>query len=343
MKRVLALLVVASLTACGGGGGGSSTAGPVTSSVKVTLSAVANLNGTTDLSWSSTNATACDLSGSTTSSVPVNGTRRVTAPIIESQTYTIKCSGGGQSSAATETPVLPSVAAENCNAGSAPETHMWLSNIILMNNAWGVNSVGVNTATRVQCVKGNVTNNTINAEWEWNFDNSQGIKSYPSIVHGLIGPGWASTTKNLPAKISTLSDTYGVTYSESVSGTDNASAYNFLIDLYFNRSDAVNNDIEMSIAQVCVNTCHGQVSDIVTINNTVYRVYVGTNVDGKTHISFASVAVPQYSGNVTFKPFIDYAVARGYMTAAWNLSQVTVGNEVYSGKGKAVMSARFNN
>lgn len=334
------LLLFTMLVACGGGGSGTT---PAPSVPVVTLSAAANLNGTTDLNWSSTNATSCTLTGSTSGAIGTSGKKTITSPINDSQSYSLSCSGTGGSATASATATPPASFSTTCLDGSAPQTVQWIGSIVVMNNRWGYNgNNAISPINHTQCVSGSVgSDGTIKTDWNWSFDVTSGIKSYPSFAYGVVSDGWSSTTKALPAAVSTLSSTLGLNYTQSITGTNGSSAYNFLVDLYFNKSSFPNNDLEMSINQVCIGACYGPVLDTVTIGGVTYIVNYGVGGSGKAQLSFSSLAAPQYASTLTFKPFIDYAIAKGYLNNAWYLGQITVGNEVYAGVGAASLTAKF--
>ena len=102
------------LQGCGGGGGGSS-APTVTTPPVVTPPAAPTVDLSTDqtavtsgdtftLTWSSTDATACEASGSWTGSLGTSGSSAQQAYGLGERSYSITCSGdGGETSS---TPVL---------------------------------------------------------------------------------------------------------------------------------------------------------------------------------------------------------------------------------------------
>ena len=102
------------LTGCGGGGGGSSAPTVITPPV-VTPPAAPTVDLSTDqtavtsgdtftLTWSSTDATACEASGSWTGSLGTSGSSAQQAYGLGERSYSITCSGdGGETSS---TPVL---------------------------------------------------------------------------------------------------------------------------------------------------------------------------------------------------------------------------------------------
>jgi hypothetical protein len=86
---VSALLLA--LAGCGGGGAGGS--GGTTPSLKLTASpAGVPRGGSTTLSWTSSNATACTASGGWIGAKSPSGTE-TTAPLTSDQTYQLSCTG----------------------------------------------------------------------------------------------------------------------------------------------------------------------------------------------------------------------------------------------------------
>jgi hypothetical protein len=108
--KCLNFLLVFLLVSCGGGGGGGSessvTQPPSTPAPTVNLTADPTsvlLGGTSNLSWSSTNATSC--SASWTSQTSNSGSETVTVSSAGNNTYAITCNGAGGSSSASVTVV----------------------------------------------------------------------------------------------------------------------------------------------------------------------------------------------------------------------------------------------
>jgi len=96
--RLLLLAAIISLgqTACGGGGsgGGTSTSTP-TVNISVAPTSIA-AGGSATLTWSSTNATSCNASGSWIGTQPTSGTQSTgVMATAGSFTYTLTCTGAG--------------------------------------------------------------------------------------------------------------------------------------------------------------------------------------------------------------------------------------------------------
>ncbi|MDC6459018.1 hypothetical protein PQY66_01605 [Luminiphilus sp.] len=100
------------LTGCGGGGGGSSAPAVITPPV-VTTPAAPTVDLSTDqtavtsgdtftLTWSSTDATACEASGSWTGSLGTSGSSAQQAYGIGERSFSITCSGDGGDSPSSE-------------------------------------------------------------------------------------------------------------------------------------------------------------------------------------------------------------------------------------------------
>ncbi|HPF25585.1 MAG TPA: hypothetical protein PK159_03250 [Steroidobacteraceae bacterium] len=111
MRRVggIAVLTAAALalSACGGGGssgGGSPPAPPIPAPVVslVAQPATVGRNGTTTLTWTSTNATSCTASGDWSGSRDANGSATL-GPLAANASYSISCTGSGGSGSASTT------------------------------------------------------------------------------------------------------------------------------------------------------------------------------------------------------------------------------------------------
>lgn len=103
----LAILVSASVVACGGGGGGGGGAGSSgggsisTPAPSISLSSSKSAvytNESFTLTWSSSNATSCSASDSWSGSKATSGSEEITSSDAGDSTYTLSCSGSGGSS-----------------------------------------------------------------------------------------------------------------------------------------------------------------------------------------------------------------------------------------------------
>ena len=94
------------LVACGNGAGTSPTAPPPpapTAALTANPTSIAS-GGTSTLSWSSTNATACTASGGWNGALPTTNGSRSTGALAATTSYSLTCTGpGGTSAAATAT------------------------------------------------------------------------------------------------------------------------------------------------------------------------------------------------------------------------------------------------
>lgn len=95
------------LTGCGGGGGGSSApvvvTPPAAPTVDLSTDQTAVTSGDTfTLTWSSTDATACEASGSWTGSLGTSGSSAQQAYGLGERSYSITCSGDGGDSASSQ-------------------------------------------------------------------------------------------------------------------------------------------------------------------------------------------------------------------------------------------------
>ncbi len=98
------------MTCTGAGGSASKTASVTVTTAPPSATLSANppgvpRNGSTTLSWSSTNATGCTASGAWSGSLATSGSQSV-GPIAQDSTYSITCSGGGGNAVAMTTVML---------------------------------------------------------------------------------------------------------------------------------------------------------------------------------------------------------------------------------------------
>lgn len=112
MRLARALILATLLSACGGGGGGGGGASaPVAASPTVTISTDTSqlvIGGNVTVSWSSTNASSCNASGSWSGSKTTSGSEEITPDSEGGITFSLNCTGaGGSRSASATVEVLP--------------------------------------------------------------------------------------------------------------------------------------------------------------------------------------------------------------------------------------------
>jgi hypothetical protein len=89
------------IASCGGGGGGGSAAvAPLLAAISSFVSSISSspINGTVDLTWSSSNATSCTASGGWIGSKATSGTESVTISTNGDNTFNLRCTGEGGNS-----------------------------------------------------------------------------------------------------------------------------------------------------------------------------------------------------------------------------------------------------
>ena len=136
MRRITHLLVsgvVLLLTACGSSGTSPVSGTGPTASLSATVSSLAS-GGSTTLTWSSTNATACTASGGWSGTLAASGTQS-TGALTATTTYSLTCTGpGGTSPTASATvtvtaptPTVTLTASPTSVASGATSTLTWSS------------------------------------------------------------------------------------------------------------------------------------------------------------------------------------------------------------------------
>ena len=148
--RLSAFLRFAAVTACFllvscGGGGGGSTSSAVTATTAAASSSGANpvivsigasptaltVGESATLTWSSSNATGCQASGSWSGTVAISGTRLVTPAAAGTVTYTLTCDGAASSvtvvvaDATTSIPTVSMSLAPTSVTAGQPSTLTW--------------------------------------------------------------------------------------------------------------------------------------------------------------------------------------------------------------------------
>lgn len=343
MKKFTVLIALV-LAGCGGGGSG------LTPTPTATLTATANLDGTTDLTWASTNATSCALSGSLTETLASSGSINVAAPITSQQSYTLTCTGSGGTSTAKANATPPTSYSTICTPTTIATTAFWIGDFAVHNDEEG-NVPGVTP----QCQSGSVaTDGTIDVITKWDYDTSNGIKAAPGYQYGATEPvaGFGqSTASGYPVLVSNISSTFSFTYTETLTGVSSGSAYDLLFDFYFSdKTDLVDETLEMGIDPLCVNACSGMPVDTVTIDGATYNVlsHPSTSHTFSSHPGLAFICTTNCgalttSGTINVTHFVDYAVAHGYLSASDYFGNVAIQNEVFAGAATAELMTKVTN
>ena len=175
-RRFAAAAACLVLVSCGGGGGGGSassastgTSSFVTNPVIVSIGASPTeltVGQSTTLSWSSSNATACQASGAWSGTVALSGSQLVTPPAAGTFTYTLTCNGvAGSTSvvvanAPTPMPTVSlSLAPASVPAGQA-STLTWSTTnatACVASGAWAGNQAPSGSLAVTQAVAGTYT------------------------------------------------------------------------------------------------------------------------------------------------------------------------------------------
>lgn len=348
MKKLVALIALG-LTGCGGGG---SSSAPILQPT-VTLQATALLNGTTDLTWSSTNATSCALSGSASETLSPSGATNVSAPITSAQSYTLACTGAGGNGSAKAIAIPPASFPTNCSYVYGAQGAYWIGQYV-------VGTFVDDTSLTFPCQSATVASDgSIDVISSWNYPITNGIKANPNFVYGMTEPvpgtnaGFGqSTVAGYPVQVSNITSTLGFSYAETLSNVSAGSAYDLLFDNYFSsKSDLSDEILEMGIDPLCSSACfNGTPVDVVTIDGITYNV----NFSPNTLTTFASHPSMSFncsancqnltsSGTIVVKHFIDYAVVHGYLSTSDYWGNVSIGNEVFAGSATSEITAKFTN
>lgn len=362
MKNAIIVIAVG-LAGCGGGGSSSTATTP--SAPTVILQANALLNGTTDLTWSSTNATTCGLTGSASGTIASSGTINVTPPITSDQSYTLACTGAGGKGAVQATATPPTSFPTNCSYVYGARGAYWIGQYV-------VGTFVDDSTLPFPCQSATVASDgSIDMISNWNYPITNGIKANPNFVYGKTEPvpgtnaGFGqSTVAGYPMQVSNVPSTLAITYADTLTGTDldgvNGSAYDLLFDNYFSSNADLSDEIlEMGIDPICVNVCGGVApssADTAVIDGFTWKIVYNSSTSHtfSTHPGLAFNCVvsqistnnyrclTQYtSGTIKLKDFIDYAVAHGYLSSGDYFGNVSIGNEVFAGNAASEIKVQF--
>ena len=322
----------------------------------VTFSAEALINGTTNLTWNSTNATNCSMNGhvkgfsgyfTPNSLTSPSGTANVMAEINDSQTFSITCNGPGGSATATTSATPPQSFPANCAMSTGDfRNYFHIGSFMVGNSTWS--SAVASSPNPTHCISGSISSDgTIKTISNWSFDNTEGIKTNEGWLYGQMkccGQPMRNSTHNMPILISNITSTFGVNYTEKVENVSIGSAFDLLIDLYFSdTTDGAKQTLELSINQICVSSCYATYIDDVIVNGVTYRVnYDPATATAAPHLAFNSLSVAQYSGTVAFLPFIQYAILHGYLSTSGYMNSFSVSNEVFAGSASSTIVSKIN-
>jgi hypothetical protein len=237
------------------------------------------------------------------------------------------------------------------------ENYFWIGNVVLGNNT---SPQAVASSTNPQyCISGSIAaDGTITMPSSWSFDYTNGIKTDEMLLFGYW-PKWESadlgpklTDSGLPIQASALSNTFGFTYTDKLS-TSAGSNYDLLIDTYFTATQtetslsditlniSINDECGNASGSIACYTPNPQGS--VVINGITYDIgYSPATSTAATHLEFNSNYATHYSGTVSLKPFVDWAVTHGYMPATTYLQRMSISHEIYSGSGSSNMTVKIN-
>lgn len=362
MKKV-AVLIALFLAGCGGGGSSSTP----TPQPTVTLQANALLNGTTDLTWSSTNATTCSLTGSDSETLAPSGTTNVSAPITSAQSYTVACKGIGGTGSKTAAATPPTSFPTNCSYVYGARGAYWIGQYV-------VGTFVDDTSLTFPCQSATVASDgSIDVISSWKYPITNGMKANPTFVYGMTEPVPGSgagfgqaTAAGVPIQVSKFPSTLGFIYTDTLTGTDldgvSGSAYDLLFDNYFSsKADLSDEALEMAIDPICVNVCNGVApvsADTAVIDGFTWKIVYSpsTSHTFSTHPGLGFLCVvsqisanntrclSQYTtGTIKIKDFIDYAVSHGYLSTSDYWGNVSIGNEVFAGKATSELNVKFSN
>jgi len=193
--------------ACSGAGGISSESLTINVSAapqpEISISAspaIVTLNGSTTISWNSTNASSCSASGAWSGALGVNGSRVIDG-IQQNASYVINCSGvGGSGTASVDVSVLPTVtfsASQNTVSTNGSTTLSWTSS-----NATSCSASGDWSGTKA--TSGSQTINSIISDSVFNLSCSGagGTASYSLDIQVLVSNNgtalisWTPPTEN---------------------------------------------------------------------------------------------------------------------------------------------------
>jgi hypothetical protein len=178
------------------------------------------------------------------------------------------------------------------------------------------------------------------SSWIWNWPHkSAPPKSYPNLTYGFKPWRGKTTLDSLPVKVSALQK-LDVTYAVS---THARGSYNTSFDLWLTRSDKPKPEDVTAEIMIWLDSHKvepaGHYKGIVEIEGAKYGLWIG-RVQSWKYVALKAEK-PSRSGSLKLKSFFNELQRRRVIDAGAWLSDVELGNEITSGKGRTVVTA-FN-
>jgi hypothetical protein len=302
------------------------------------------------LTWAALYGSTCLASGEWKGPRPNNGIEMVSPLITGEARYELRCTGPDQvvrhrsiTVQATPANVFP----ETCvgSTGDVVRDNRFLGEYLVFNGKWGVEQdPNLSPNHREQCVSGRLLDGGIETNWRWHFDPAiGGVVSYPNATAGYlmaeshpVERWWWSTSPALPASADAARG-MRLEYREIIA-PDADPQFNTMVELNFWKNSIPKADefvLEISIN--VVSNFRLPVQETVTIDGMQYDVHKG--IASSQLIFDARTAAVE--GTVSFRGFIDYALEKGYLRTSDYLGQVQIGNEIWGGRGGALLWYKF--
>lgn len=204
-----------------------------------------------------------------------------------------------------------------------------------LNNVWGKQD----TTDYDQCVMRRVVDGNDEYGWNWRWPApSDRVRVYPEVLFGWHPHRRASTTSQLPRRISSLSDLY-VNYDAYLTATG---VYNAAFEMWLTTEDPPSPETITTEIMIWVDRTWdletSSLIDSVDVGGVTFAVYLRpehVSASGVRHVYVAFVShTDQFSGTLDLKRFLDYLVDREVISADDYVSVVEFGTEVKHGTGE---------
>lgn len=211
------------------------------------------------------------------------------------------------------------------------------------NNVW--NQGTIKREQRAQCLLTRVVAGKVQYGWRWQWPRGNGtVKAYPEVIYGHKPWFAASTTANLPRRISAIAE-LSVAYDVEMQARGR---YNLAFDIWVTSSDrptpsAITHEIMIWVGERtrAWDPSPGYLAERVTIGDAAYDLYIRPRAEwlkehGAPKVAYIAfnARTAQASGSIDVKKFLDYLTDNGHLPADAYVASVELGNEIMYGAGE---------
>ena len=186
--------------------------------------------------------------------------------------------------------------------------------------------------------------NEMSAVFTWSLPEWDGvliqstIKAYPSIVYGHELHGATSGPSRLPLAINESSRIVAK-YDVTVTSTGQDQTF---FDVVYTSSPNSNNitvDIVVDVKVSPIGTSGSWFVEDVVIDGIEYKVWKSKALTAPRYSIWFAIQKDNLKGTMRLKPFNDYLISRGFLSANDFVETIDFGTEVITGTGKTLVNS----